>query len=95
MNVGTERRRTTDYSIAESLKNIERSCQANANSLIQMNIKLFGEVEGENEQGRIVRLETKSKIDNKRITALENWRWMMLGAGAVIGFLGHKLVGLI
>ena len=32
---------------------------------------------------------------SKKITALEKWRWMMMGAGVVIGALGWPAIGKI
>lgn len=30
---------------------------------------------------------------NKKISALEKWRWMLMGAGVVIGALGFETIG--
>lgn len=30
---------------------------------------------------------------NEKIMALEKWRWMMMGAGIVLGALGHNTIG--
>lgn len=36
--------------------------------------------------------ESHDKLD-KKISALEKWRWMMMGAGFVIGYLGFDALG--
>jgi FtsZ-binding cell division protein ZapB len=30
---------------------------------------------------------------NDKITAIEKWRWMMMGAGIALGALGHNFLG--
>ncbi len=33
------------------------------------------------------------KVMNDKINTLEKWRWMMMGAGIVLGALGHNALG--
>jgi chromosome segregation ATPase len=33
------------------------------------------------------------KVMNDKISNLEKWRWMMMGAGIVLGALGHNTLG--
>lgn len=36
---------------------------------------------------------TAHKGMNDKISSLEKWRWMMMGAGIVLGALGHNTLG--
>ncbi len=36
---------------------------------------------------------TAHKSMNDKINSLEKWRWMMMGAGIVLGALGHNTLG--
>ena len=36
---------------------------------------------------------TAHKGMNDKINSLEKWRWMMMGAGVVLGALGHNTLG--
>ena len=77
--------------IKQDLENVKLSVKENAettNALVKENIEstksYLKEVQYKNE-------EAHSKLE-KKISALEKWRWMMMGAGIVIGALGFDTV---
>lgn len=67
--------------IKEDLKAVDIKLDHNA----QETTKLLKDMHEENQ-------ENHAKLE-KKITSLEKWRWMMMGAGFVIGYLGFDALG--
>lgn len=66
--------------IKDDIKEIKNSIQTNANTQLQM-LK----------ESKEASEEAHSAL-SKKISSLEKWRWMMMGAGIVIGSLGFDTI---
>lgn len=86
----TERQRIMMERLEEYRKNSysdhQRLAEHNAQKRAEVNKELMGEIGKLNSS-----INTKLDLQGKRIAALENWRYYMMGVGGVLMFLLAKL----
>lgn len=68
---------TTEQEILQSLQKLEKTTSV-------ISIKLFGEEDGENQEGRLPRLEIQGRDHGQRIEQLEHHQIKTLAIGAVL-----------
>lgn len=67
--------------IKQDVKDLQHCIDVNAQSTVQT-LKEMKEASA-----------TAHKSMNDKVSSLEKWRWMMMGAGIALGALGHNFLG--
>jgi DNA-binding ferritin-like protein len=85
----------TDIAVLQvQVKNIEQDVSDIKTSLKEMHVELVHNADETRKMLKEMREEdtTAHKELASKISALEKWRWMLMGAGIVLGSLGFDMV---